>query len=265
MLVVPQRVALGIRYDGARYHGWQSQESLPTVQLFVEKALTFVANHSVHVNCAGRTDAGVHASCQVVHFDTGVDRSDRSWVFGTNSNLPHDISVLWAKKVDHDFHARFSATARRYRYVIYNNDIRPGILRHSVGWYHRSLDAEKMQQAADFLVGEHDFSSFRGSACEAQNAIRNLQELKVERRGNMVVIEAKANAFLLHMVRNLVGVLLRIGSGDEEPTWARDVLLSRDRRQAGVTFPPHGLYLVQVDYPQVYDLPSNSFGPFFLS
>jgi tRNA pseudouridine38-40 synthase len=262
---LPQRVALGVRYDGARYHGWQSQDNLPTVQLFVEKAVGFVANHTVSVICAGRTDAGVHATSQVVHFNTDVDRLERSWLFGVNSNLPHDVSILWAKIVSNDFHARFSATARTYRYVIYNNDVRPGILRHAVGWYHRALDTEKMQTAADLLIGTHDFSAFRGAGCQAKNPVRNLQSFTVERRGNMIIVEVKANAFLLHMVRNLVGVLLSIGSGAKPVEWASEVLESKDRRQAAVTFSPNGLYLVAVDYPQLFDLPDNSNGPFFLS
>ena len=259
------RVALGIRYDGARYHGWQSQDGLPTVQLFVEKAVSFVANHSINVVCAGRTDAGVHATSQVVHFDTDVDRTESAWVFGSNSNLPHDITILWAKVVPQEFHARFSATARKYRYVIYNHKVRPGILRHAVGWYHRELDVDTMQQAANHLLGEHDFSSFRGAGCQAKGPVRDLQALNIERRGKMIIIEAQANAFLLHMVRNLVGVLLAVGCGAKDPDWSKKVLEARDRRQASVTFSPNGLYLVGVNYPLVYDFPQNPIGPFFLS
>jgi tRNA pseudouridine38-40 synthase len=259
------RIALGVRYDGARYHGWQSQDGLPTIQLFVEKAVSFVANHSINVVCAGRTDAGVHATCQVVHFDTDVDRTESAWVFGSNSNLPHDITILWAKIVPVEFHARFTAVARKYRYVIYNNKVRPGILRHAVGWYHRDLDVEKMQEAANYLLGKHDFSSFRGSGCQAKGPVRDLQSLVIQRRGKMVIIEAQANAFLLHMVRNLVGVLLAVGCGAKPPCWSENVLKARDRTQASVTFSPNGLYLVGVEYPLVYDFPINTTGPFFLS
>jgi tRNA pseudouridine38-40 synthase len=259
------RVALGIRYDGSRYHGWQAQENLPTVQLFLEKALTFVANHSVQVTCAGRTDAGVHATSQVIHFNTDVERLTHSWVFGANSNLPHDISILWAKKVNNDFHARFSATARKYRYVIYNHHVRPGILRHAVGWHHKPLDVELMQSAANYLIGKHDFSAFRAAGCEAKNPVRDMQMLTVQRRGKMIVIEVQANAFLLHMVRNIVGTLLAVGVGERPIEWVNEVLLSRDRCRAAVTFSPRGLYLVSVEYPQLFDIPSNPIGPFFLS
>lgn len=260
-----KRVALGLRYDGARYHGWQMQETVNTVQLQVERALSFVANHAIHVNCAGRTDAGVHATSQVVHFDTDAERLAKSWVFGTNSNLPHDVTVLWAKEVEMDFHARFSAAARKYRYIIYNHDVRPGILRHAVGWYHKPLDADLMQQAAHAFVGEHDFSSFRGSGCQSSSPFRHLHHLTVVRSGKLIIVEVKANAFLLHMVRNLVGLLLLIGAGDRPVCWAEEVLLARDRTQAAMTFSPNGLYLVDVDYPDAFALPKNPHGPFFLS
>lgn len=260
-----QRIALSIRYDGARYHGWQAQSNnLSTVQLHVEKALSSVANHGVHLVCAGRTDAGVHASAQIVHFDTDAERSDYSWVFGANSNLPNDITVLWAAEVPHDFHARFSALSRRYRYVIYNYPMRPGILRHAVGWYRKPLDIAAMKIAANSLLGEHDFSSFRGAGCQSKSSARCIQEFTVMRRSNMVVIEVKANAFLLHMVRNLVGVLLEIGSGTRPPTWAYEVLQAKDRQAASATIAPNGLYLVKVEYPESFILPETPLGPFFL-
>jgi tRNA pseudouridine38-40 synthase len=260
-----ERIALAIRYDGARYHGWQAQHGLPTVQGAVEKAISSVANHGIHVVCAGRTDAGVHASAQIAHFDTSSERSDKSWVFGANSNLPSDISVLWAKPVERDFHARFSATARTYRYLIYNHPVRPGILRHAVGWHHKHLDEKLMQEAGQHLFGQHDFSSFRGSGCEAKTPNRNLSCLSVKRRGRMLIIEVKANAFLLHMVRNLVGVLITIGSGSKPPIWAKEVLEARDRCAGAMTIAPNGLYLVVVDYPQSYALPESPVGPFFLA
>lgn len=263
--MIPRRIALGIRYDGSSYHGWQSQENdLATVQMHTEHALASVANHPVTLTCAGRTDAGVHATSQVVHFDTDADRSDHSWVFGANSNLPPDICVLWAKEVDREFHARFSAEARRYRYVIYNHQVKPAILRHYVGWYYKPLDTVLMQQAADYLLGEHDFSAFRGSGCQSRSPMRNVQELTVERRGRMVIIETCANAFLLHMVRNIAGVLTEVGSGNKPPEWARDVLQSCDRREAAATIAPNGLYLVHVRYPVDFQLPQMPVGPFFL-
>ena len=258
------RMALALRYDGTAYHGWQVQNNLKTVQKTLEQALSRVADHPVTVTCAGRTDAGVHASAQVVHFDTEAKRSDYSWVFGTNSNLPHDISVLWVKSVSSQFHARFSAMARRYRYVLYNHEIRPGILRNAVGWYHRPLDEKRMQEAATHLIGEHDFSSFRGADCQAKSPIRTVHEIEIYRVRRMLVIEIQANAFLLHMVRNVAGVLVAIASGDRPPEWAKAVLTAYDRRQAGMTISPRGLYLVEVSYPLEFKLPRMPLGPFFL-
>lgn len=259
-----QRIALCIRYEGTRYFGWQYQQGLLSVQGCLEKALSSVANHPVAVTCAGRTDAGVHATGQIVHFDTHAKRDDRAWVFGANSNLPHDISVGWAKHVWQNFHARHSALARRYRYVIYNHEIRPGILRHAVGWYYRLLDEEKMNQAARYLLGEHDFSAFRGAGCEASSPVREIYSLEIVRYRRMLVVEVFANAFLLHMVRNIVGVLVAIGSGEQPPEWAKQVLDSQDRRHGAITFQPNGLYLVEVKYPEEFDLPTIPLGPFFL-
>lgn len=259
-----QRIALGIRYDGAAYHGWQVQDELSTVQFALERALSRVANHPVNVVCAGRTDAGVHATSQIIHIDTDADRENRSWVFGANSNLPPDIRALWAKPVSLDFHARFSAMARRYRYLLYNDDIRPGILRHFVGWYHKPLDEERMQTAANYLLGEHDFSAFRGAGCQAKHPVRTLREFIITRQRRLLIIEVQANAFLLHMVRNMVGTLLAVGSGDKSPEWVEQVLLLRDRREGGMTIAPSGLYLVSVDYPAEFGLPETPVGPFFL-
>lgn len=259
-----QRIALCVRYDGSAYHGWQSQEGLLTVQGALEKALSYVADHPVAVVCAGRTDAGVHASGQIAHFDTSANRHDHAWVFGANSHLPPDISVVWAKHVWRDFHARHSALARRYRYIIYNHEIRPGILRHAVGWYYRLLDEQQMREAGQYLLGEHDFSAFRGSGCESNSPIREIFALDVTRYRRMVVIDICANAFLLHMVRNIAGVLVAIGSGEHPPEWAQAVLESRDRRKGGITIQPNGLYLVEVKYPEEYDLPTVPLGPFFL-
>lgn len=260
----PKRIALGIRYDGNGYHGWQIQKELVSIQETLEQALGVVANHSVSTTCAGRTDAGVHATAQVVHFDTHVTRSEHAWKAGANSNLPEDIRVVWAKEVRADFHARFSAKARRYRYVLYNQDVRPGILRNAVGWWYRELDVEKMQEGANFLLGQHDFSSFRGGGCQSRSPWREIFQLEVRRVRHMVIIEVLGNAFLLHMVRNIAGVLIAIGSGDEPPIWAEQVLMARDRKQGGVTISPAGLYLVDVEYPAEFELPRMPLGPFFL-
>jgi tRNA pseudouridine38-40 synthase len=235
-----------------------------TVQLLVEHALSEVAHHPVVVTCAGRTDARVHATGQIIHFDTDADRSEHAWVFGTNSNLPNDISILWAKEVPLDFHARYSALSRRYRYLMYNYPIRPGILRHAVGWHHKCLDDDAMREAAPHFMGEHDFSSFRGAGCQSKTAIRRLDELTIQRQRHMLIIEVQANAFLLHMVRNIVGVLIQIGAGRQPPEWAKSVLEAKDRRAAGQTIEARGLYLVKVDYPSKFVLPDAPIGPFFL-
>lgn len=258
------KVALAVRYDGAAYHGWQYQDNVITVQHCLERALSRVANESVSVVCAGRTDARVHATGQIVHFETDVERSERSWTFGANANMTADISVLWSKVVPDDFHARFSATARTYRYVLYNEQIRPGILKNAVGWHIKPLNEKLMHQAAQYLLGEHDFSSFRGAGCQAKHAVRTIQRLDIVRQGRMIIFEIKANAFLLHMVRNLVGTLIEIGEGKKPVSWVSEVLHAQNRCSAGVTIMPNGLYLVAVDYPKVFSLPKVYKGPFFL-
>lgn len=265
MATVTRRIAMGVSYTGAAYHGWQYQnDELPTIQHRVERAISRVANHGVNIVCAGRTDAGVHATNQVIHFDTEAERSDYSWVFGTNSNLPHDISVHWAKPVDRDFHARFKATSRHYKYIIYNQLVKPAILRDYVSWYHKQLDINAMQTAANYLIGEHDFSSFRGADCQSHSAVRTLESLTVRQQGEMIIVDIIGNAFLLHMVRNIMGVLIPIGNGVRYPDWAKTVLEARQRSAAGVTTSPNGLYLVAVSYPPEYDLPHCPLGPFFL-
>lgn len=253
------RVALGIEYDGSHYCGWQLQDDqkVTTVQECVEKAVSSVADQSTRVICAGRTDTGVHALGQVVHFDTEAQRSDRSWVFGCNANLPKDIAVVWAQPVDDEFHARFSAKARRYLYVILNRAVRPTFLGRRVTWEYRPLDENKMQQAAQALVGEHDFSSYRATACQSKSPVRNVSSIEVKRCGEVVTIEIQANAFLHHMVRNIAGVLLSIGAGEQGVQWSREVLELRDRRLGGMTASPYGLYLVDVDYGD-YNIPRIS-------
>lgn len=257
------RIALGIEYDGSSFHGWQSQRNSLGVQSVVEHALRRVANHSVSAICAGRTDTGVHASGQVVHFDTHADRDNHSWMMGANSYLPKHVAVLWARPVNESFHARFSAIERSYRYIIQNRLARAAIGADHVTWWYKPLYVERMQAAAGYLLGEHDFSSFRAAECQAKTAVRTLHSLKVWRSGEFVYVDIRANAFLHHMVRNIVGVLLAIGGGDRPTDWAYDVLQKRDRRQAGVTAPPNGLYLVQVKYPEEHSIPVSGWMPFF--
>ena len=251
-----QRYALGIEYDGSRYCGWQFQDHSPSVQEKIEQALSKVADHPVRVTCAGRTDTGVHALGQVVHFDTGAERPEHAWVLGGNANLPEDISLLWAKPVAHDFHARFSAIRRLYRYVIFNRPVRPAILASRVSWEYRPLHLERMREAAQYLIGEHDFSSYRALACQAKSPVRTLHRLEIQRQADLVLLELEANAFLHHMVRNIAGVLMKIGAGEAEPIWAREVLELRDRTQGGVTASPHGLYFVTAYYPEQYSIPA---------
>ncbi len=252
------RIALGVEYDGTPFSGWQIQEGVRTVQECVEDALSKVADHPVRVTCAGRTDAGVHATGQVVHVDSEARRDERAWVFGANANLPEEISVIWAKTVDSSFHARFAARRRRYRYVIYNRAVRPTFLAYRVTWVYRPLDESKMAEGARFLVGEHDFSSYRALGCQAKNPVRTINTLEITRRGSFVFIDVEANAFLHHMVRNIAGVLIAIGAGEKPPNWANDVLGYRDRALGGVTAPPHGLYLEGVAYPDAFGLPRIS-------
>jgi tRNA pseudouridine38-40 synthase len=250
------RIALGIEYDGSGFHGWQVQDGpVRTVQGVLGRAVSRVADHVVTLHCAGRTDAGVHALGQVVHFDTESVRPSRSWVLGSNVNLPPDVSVSWATEVDPHFHARFSATARHYRYEILNRFARSGLYRGRAVWTHRPLDVAAMQQAAPDLVGTHDFSSYRALGCQARSPVRTIHYLHVTRRGERVAIAVGANAFLHHMVRNIAGVLMAIGRGDRPVGWAREILELRDRTRGGVTAPPEGLYLTRVDYPQAFAIP----------
>ncbi|MGH8382875.1 tRNA pseudouridine(38-40) synthase TruA [Pseudomonas sp.] len=260
------RIALGVEYKGSRYRGWQRQANgVPSVQQTLEEALSKVADSPVSLLCAGRTDAGVHACGQVVHFDTQVVRSMKAWTMGANINLPHDISVAWAKEMPANFHARFKAIARRYRYVIYNDQIRPAHLGQEVTWNHRPLDVERMALAAEYLVGTHDFSAFRAGQCQAKSPIKNIHHLRVTRHGKMIVLDIRASAFLHHMVRNIAGVLMTIGAGERPVGWAREVLESRERRTGGVTAHPFGLYLVQVEYQDEFALPDRYIGPHFLT
>jgi tRNA pseudouridine38-40 synthase len=259
------RIALGVEYDGSAYYGWQVQRetNIPTIQGALERALSFVAAEAVTVQCAGRTDAGVHATAQVVHFEPGVVRSEKAWVVGTNANLPRDIAVKWVRAVDDQFHARFSATARTYRYLINNVPTRFAHGASQLTWIADPLDAALMHEEAQCLLGENDFSSFRGAGCQSNTPYRNVQHVQVTRRGDLVCIEIRANAFLLHMVRNIVGVLTAVGRGEKPRGWTREVLGLKDRTRAGVTAPPNGLYLVGVSYPACYELPVVAPGPVF--
>ena len=261
------RVALCIEYNGSAYSGWQIQAEpvVATIQASLEQALSTVANEPIRVICAGRTDARVHATNQVIHFDTQAVRDSRAWVLGGNANLPNDIAIRWAVDVPNDFHARFSAHSRIYRYVIYNGSTRPALSSTEMTWDHRVLDVSRMERAAQHLVGEHDFSSFRAVACQAKSPTRKVEYIKFFRYGDLIYFEVKANAFLQHMVRNFAGALISVGAGDREIDWVADVLKERDRRVAGVTAKPNGLYLVSVRYDQKYQLPVTPLGPHFLS
>jgi tRNA pseudouridine38-40 synthase len=249
------RIALGVEYDGSRFCGWQTQPAGCAVQDALERALARIASAPVSTVCAGRTDAGVHALAQVVHFDTGVERPESAWVRGVNALLPSACSVNWSRPVADDFHARYSARGRCYRYLLLNHPVRPAADQGRVGWFHLPLDLEKMQRAARLLVGEHDFSAFRSSECQAKTPVRTMTGLEVARRGDHVVFELRANAFLHHMVRNIVGCLIYVGKGKYPPEWLGEVLASRDRGRGAPTFEAAGLYLARVDYDVRWSLP----------
>lgn len=250
------RIAMGVEYDGSQTHGWQFQSHDPnTLQQAVEASISKVANHPVRVICAGRTDAGVHASQQVIHFDTTAKRAQRAWVMGTNTTLPDSISIRWAMPVDPAFHARFQAVSRRYRYILFNHPVRQALFAKQLSWEFRPLDVGRMQAAADCLVGEHDFTSYRATGCQAKSPVRTIESLNVNRKGDLVFIDIQANGFLHHMVRNIVGVLSPIGCGNRPVEWAAELLTARDRRLAGVTAPPYGLYFVGPIYPDHYHIP----------
>jgi len=251
------RIALGIEYDGTAYNGWQRQRTGHGVQECVERVLSKVADEPVEIICAGRTDTGVHASGQVVHFDTSSKRSSRGWLLGANSDLPEDVNVTWAQPVSDDFHARFGAVARTYRYLILNRLERSALHRNRAWWVYDPLDIGSMQEAAKSLLGKHDFSGFRAAACQASTPVREISHLSLTQSGPWIELEVTANAFLQHMVRNITGTLVKIGRGDESPGWAAEILQSRDRKKGGIAAPPHGLTLVSVAYPDEFDLPAD--------
>ena len=241
------------------YSGWQKQKSpqQETVQQYIETALSKVADRDVVVSCAGRTDAGVHATCQVVHFDTEIDRGDKAWTQGVNSMLPRTIRVVWSRTQEDDFHARFSALSRRYLYLMYSRDTQSAMLHGRASYMRRDLDEESMQLAAQHFLGEQDFTSFRAAGCQSKTSMRNVMHANVYRRGGFLIFDVKANAFLQHMVRNMVGSLLEVGRSEKDPAWIEELLSLQDRSRAAPTALPHGLYLVGVEYPENYGLPSE--------
>jgi tRNA pseudouridine38-40 synthase len=252
------RFAAGLEYDGRAYSGWQFQPGLHTVQDEVQRALSRVADASIEIVCAGRTDAGVHAGGQVIHFDSDANRGERAWRLGGNTYLPNDVSLLWVREMPGHFHARFSATARSYRYFILNRESRPGLVSGRATWERRPLDATLMNDCAQVLVGEHDFSAFRAIECQAKSPVRRVEHIAVTREADWLRLDITANAFLHHMVRNITGLLIAVGQGDSPPSRVSTVLASRDRKTSAATAPPDGLYLAQVRYPAEFGLPAQS-------
>lgn len=252
------RLALGLEYDGGAFCGWQTQPGGCGVQDALEAALSAISGEKVETVCAGRTDAGVHALAQVVHFDTAVARPLSAWTRGVNALLPENVAVLWARETPAEFHARFSATGRRYVYLLLNRAQRPGLLRGRVGWYHRQLDVQAMQDAASCLVGEHDFSAFRAAECQAKSPVKIMREVKISSHGELMRLEFRASAFLQHMVRNIVGSLVYVGSGRQPREWMLTLLNGRDRNAAAPTFSAAGLYLAAVEYDPVWAMPVPS-------
>ncbi len=243
------KLALGVEYLGTNFHGWQLQKSgIRTVQQVVEEALSNIADKPIRVFCSGRTDAGVHAVEQVIHFETDVDRENKAWLFGGNVNLPHDVNFKWVKQVDDDFHARFNAHARQYHYKIHNTPVRSALVGAYSLWEPRKLNVVAMNTAAEYLIGEHDFSSFRGSLCQAKSPIKTIEFINLTQTNNEILLDVKANAFLHHMVRNIVGTLLKVGRGEKSIKWVKEVLEAKDRKRAGATAEPHGLYFIKAFY-----------------
>lgn len=251
------RIALGLEYDGTPFTGWQSQPSGLGVQDMIETALEAVAGSALRAVAAGRTDTGVHATSQVVHFDVDVHRPLTAWVRGVNAHLPAAIAVLWAHPVEASFHARFSATARHYTYVLINRPVRTALLAGRAGWYHRPLDADLMRSAALALLGRHDFSAFRAAECQARTPVKTLSRVCIDRTGDLVRFDFSADAFLHHMIRNMIGALVHVGAGKAPVEWLGELLRSADRARAPATFEPDGLYFTGVDYPPLFGLPST--------
>lgn len=260
---VIHKIALGVEYNGAGYLGFQRQKDSNTIQSALESAISCVANETIQLVCAGRTDRGVHACGQVIHFETITTRTDLAWVLGVNAHLPNDIKILWKQSVPEHFNARKSAHFREYLYVIYNNRVAPGLFSDRLTWVAKPLDIAKMQAAARFLEGEHDFSAFRASGCQAVSPVRTIHHIKITQKQDYIFIRIKANAFLQNMVRNIVGTLLPIGLNERPISGIQDVLASCDRKQGGVTAKPNGLYFMEVGYPQEYNLPEGNQSSFW--
>lgn len=255
------RIACGVEYHGSHFCGWQFQPGQRTVQTTLEKAVSQVANQPINIHAAGRTDAGVHALNQVVHFDTTAERDSRSWLLGVNANLPDDVNINWATAVSEDFNARFSAEKRYYRYLILNRLSRSSIHQQRMWWYYKPLDTQLMQQAAETLLGHHDFSAFRAKECQAKSPMKTLDNIVIHKQGDVIAVDVEARSFLHHMVRNIVGVLVPVGEGKRPVSWARTVLEGRQRELGGITAPAAGLYLTDVQYPSHYQLPGVSAFP----
>tara|TARA_B110000495_G_scaffold185487_1_gene183336 strand:- start:501 stop:1259 length:759 start_codon:yes stop_codon:yes gene_type:complete len=248
------RIAMGVEYDGSSYNGWQKQNIGLGIQTVVEKALSKVANHQINSICAGRTDTGVHARSQVIHFDTITDRDNYRWLAGVNSNLPPDINITWVKNVNDDFHARFSASKRKYSYKILNQKTRSSLARNYFWWVYDELDVNQMQSGAKYLIGKHDFTSFRATSCQASSPIREIFDIQIQKNDEHLRITLTANAYLQRMVRNIVGALVQIGKQEKDAKWMHDVLKGRDRKLAGIAAPAHGLTLLAVKYPNEFDI-----------
>lgn len=260
------RLAAAVEYSGGPFKGWQWQSNAePTIQPLIENAISRVANHPVKVFCAGRTDAGVHATRQIIHFDSTASRSPYSWCMGANRYLPSDIALKWVVPISQNFHARFSAFERHYRYVIVNTPVKPALFNQQLTWVRQSLDIELMAAAAQHLKGTHDFSSFRAADCQAKTPIKTVNHVEICQYGNLIVLDIAATAFLYHMVRNIMGVLIKVGRGEASPDWVKQVLEAKDRRKADVTAPAEGLYFVNVRYPSEFELPTETLGPIFVS
>lgn len=259
------RLAALVEYVGSKYSGWQRQHHAVTVQGEIERALSQIANATVTISCAGRTDAGVHALGQVIHFDTDAVREPVSWLFGANALLPPDISLRWIQNVDSEFHARYSALGRQYRYVIHDQQARSALLNGRVTWSRQSLDSELMHHAGQCLLGENDFSAFRAAECQSKSSMRNLKKLSVSRDNSLILIDVEANAFLHHMVRNIAGVLIAVGSGKQPVEWVSEVLESKMRSKAGVTADAAGLYFMSVEYPETFGLPKIKSSQFLMN
>ncbi len=252
-----KRIVLGVEYDGTNFSGWQFQPALRTIQDELEKAISKIAGDKIRITCAGRTDAGVHAIGQVIHFDTNADRPESAWILGVKTNLPDDITIAWVKEVSPEFSARFSAVERHYCYLINTSQVNSSINRHRMLWYPKLLDVSAMQEAAQYLLGKHDFSSFRAAGCQSNSPVRSINEILISRQQSVIRIDVKANAFLHHMIRNIVGTLLSIGHLKKSPTWMKEVLAAKDRKAADTTAASNGLYFMHVRYPEEFNLPPS--------